>query len=162
MRRRNRKRKTLDTLREKYNNNRRNNRRSPRRNGKNKGEENSRIISQEEKEKFGRKFKETYLSRENKLKIGLITSDLKSPFHNDKDQKKHIELQHKIIKKLYTHIWIPSRQTEKKNDKPRGIPITKLECKEKKKAKKELYYRRWVTEFVKNNLKASQLDSVVQ
>ncbi|CAG8543408.1 16150_t:CDS:1, partial [Gigaspora rosea] len=77
------------------------------------------MLSNEQIKEFQRKFREIYLSRESKIKIGIITEKIQPPFGTDETQKENIEFQYKIIKKLYTQIWIPSRQVERQNKEPK-------------------------------------------
>ncbi|CAG8512503.1 118_t:CDS:2 [Gigaspora rosea] len=53
-------------------------------------------------------------------------------------------------------------QTERKSEKPNGVPVVKVDNSENKNWREELYYRRWTIQFVNNNLNALQINSVVQ
>ncbi|CAG8573576.1 35849_t:CDS:2 [Gigaspora margarita] len=107
-------------------------------------------------------YKAIYMSSESKLKIGIITKTLYNPLGAINDQRHNIELYYNIISKLYIQIWISSCQVRKKENRREGRRIPQLNKIRTLNGKGEQYYRSWVIDFIKNNTKAVQLDSVVQ
>ncbi|CAG8527779.1 28794_t:CDS:2 [Gigaspora margarita] len=98
----------------------------------------TRQIGDKQVQEYIEKYKTIYMLSKSKLKIGIITKKLHNSLGVINNQRHNIELHHNIISKLYTQIWILSHQKGKQ------------------------YYRSWVIDFIKNNTKAIQLDSVVQ
>ncbi|KAF0419870.1 hypothetical protein F8M41_007128 [Gigaspora margarita] len=87
---------------------------------------------------------------------------LHNPLGAMNDQRHNIELYHNIISKLHIQIWMPSCQVRKREKEGGGSQIPQLNKIETLNEKGEQYYRRWVIDFIKNNTKAVQIDSVVQ
>ncbi|KAF0356170.1 hypothetical protein F8M41_014816 [Gigaspora margarita] len=122
----------------------------------------TRQLGDEQVQEYIEKYKVIYTLSESKLKIRIITEKLQNPLGAINDQKYNIELHHNIISKLYTQIWILSHQGIRRENEGGGIQILCLNKIRTSNERGEQYYRSWVINFIKNNTKAIQLDSVVQ
>ncbi|CAG8692690.1 10095_t:CDS:2 [Gigaspora margarita] len=101
----------------------------------------TRQMGNEQVQEYIEKYKMIYMSSESKLKIGIITGKLHNPLGAINDQ---------------------NHQVRRRENRKKGIQIPQLNKIRTSNEREEQYYRSWVIDFIKNNTKAVQLDSVVQ